>query len=107
MVSLVLIPLVYTVNAQSTDKDQGGLLDVFDNKSDSNSNISFIPGETMLGAYTGEFKTTTGLENELNNTVGNRTQDKDPDFEIKSIKEYNTNSSDWNKIHPFPEGRSD
>lgn len=105
IITLALIPLTYAVYAQDTE--EGGILDLFDGQSDSNSNVSFVPGENMQGAYSGELRTTPGLENELNNTVGNRTQSMDPNFEIKSIKEYDSNSSDWTKIDPFPEGRSD
>ena len=105
MISLVLIPLASTVHAQ--DKQEGGILDLFDGVSDSNSNVSFVPGENMQGAYSGELRTTPGLSKELNNTVGNRTQSLDPNFEIKSIKEYDSNSSDWTKITPFDEGRAD
>jgi hypothetical protein len=104
--SLVLIPLAYTVYAQ--DKEEGGILDLFDGVSDNNSNVSFVPGENMQGAFSGELRTTPGLSKELNNTVGNRTQSvMDPNFEIKSIKEYDSNSSDWTKIRPFDEGRAD
>ena len=70
-------------------------------------NVSFVPGENMDGAYYGELRTTPGLSHELNNTVGNRTQSMDPNFEIKSIKEYDCNSSDWTKIDPFDEERAD
>jgi hypothetical protein len=107
IVSLGIIPLIYTVNAQSTDKAEGGILDLFDGKSDTNSNVSFVPGENMARANSGELRTTTGLSHELNNTVGNRTQSMDPNFEIKSIEQYDSNSSDWTKIHPFDEGRAD
>ncbi len=107
IVSLGIIPLIYTVNAQSTDKAEGGILDLFDGKSDTNSNVSFVPGENMLGAYSGELRTPVGLSHELNNTVGNRTQFMDPNFEIKSIEQYDSNSSDWTKIDPFDEGRAD
>jgi hypothetical protein len=105
MMSLVLIPLASTAHAQDTQ--ESGILDLFDGVSDSNSNASFVPGENMLGAQSGELRTTPGLSKELNNTVGNRTQSLDPNFEIKSIKEYDSNSSDWTKIHPFDEGRAD
>jgi hypothetical protein len=105
IISLVLIPLVYTVHAQDTQ--ESGILDLFDGVSDSNSNASFVPGENMQGAQSGELRTTPGLSKELNNTVGNRTQSLDPNFEIKSIEEYDSNSSDWTKIDPFAEGRAD
>ncbi|MDQ2685423.1 MAG: hypothetical protein M3Y25_06235 [Thermoproteota archaeon] len=107
IVSLGLIPLACTASAQSTDKAEGGILDLFDGKSDTNSNVSFVPGENMLGAQSGELRTTPGLSHELNNTVGNRTQFMDPNFEVKSIEQYDSNSSDWTKIHPFDEGRAD
>jgi hypothetical protein len=105
IISLGLIPLPYTVYAQDTE--ESGILDLFDGVSDSNSNASFVPGENMLGAQSGELRTTPGLSHELNNTVGNRTQSLDPNFEIKSIEEYDSNSSDWTKINPFDEGRAD
>jgi hypothetical protein len=100
MVSLALIPLASTVHAQ-------GILDLFDNKSDSNPEVSFLPGEGNM-TFTDNDNITVGQEKALNNTIGNATEFKQPGFDpSKPIREYDSNSSDWTKIHPFDEGRAD
>lgn len=104
IISLGLISLAFTVNAQSTDG--GGIGALFDGKSDSNSNVSFIPGEGQKSVSNDNV--TVGQEKALNNTVGNSTEFMNPNFdESKPIKEYDSNSSDWARIIPIDPPRSD
>ena len=100
--SLLFIPLVNAVNAQNT----GGPGVPFDQTSDNNANVSFLPGDGNMNFSADNM--TAGSEKALNNTIGNSTEFMKPDFDpSKPIDEYDTNSSDWNKIHPNPQGRSD
>jgi len=102
LVSLLFIPLANAVNAQNIAGPGG----VFDQASDNNGNVSFIPGDGKMNFSTDN--ATVGSEKALNNTIGNTTEFMKPDFDpSKPIEEYDTNSSDWNKINPIPEGRSD
>lgn len=79
---------------------------VFDTASDNNANVSFLPGEANMTFS--DTNITTGSEKALNNTIGNTTEFMQPNFDpSKPIKEYDSNSSDWNRIFPIPEGRSD
>jgi hypothetical protein len=99
--SLLFIPLANSVNAQI--EGPGG---VFDQKSDNNANVSFLPGDAKM-TFSND-NVTAGSEKALNNTIGNTTEFMKPTFDpSKPIKDYDINSSDWNKIHPIPEGRSD
>jgi hypothetical protein len=48
-----------------------------------------------------------GSEKALYNTIGNTTEFIKPIFDpSKLIKDYDTNSSNWNRIHPILEARS-
>ena len=102
LISLLFIPLVNVVNAQNT----GGPGVPFDQTSDNNANVSFLPGDGTMNLSADDM--TAGSEKALNNTIGNSTEFMKPGFDpSKPIDEYDTNSSDWNKIHPFGQGRSD
>lgn len=102
LVSLLFVPLINAVNAQTMEGPGG----VFDQASDNNANVSFLPGGGKMTFSTDN--ATTGSEKALNNTIGNTTEFMKPNFDpSKPIQEYDSNSSDWNMIHPFPEGRSD
>ncbi len=105
LISLLFIPLVNlvdVVNAQNIEGPGG----VFDQTSDNNANVSFLPGDGNMTFSADNM--TTGSEKALNNTIGNSTESMKPGFDAsKPIEEYDTNSSDWNKIHPNPQGRSD
>lgn len=101
-ISLLFIPLVNAVNAQNI----GGSGVPFDQTSDTNANVSFLPGDGTMNFSADNM--TAGSEKALNNTIGNSTESMKPGFDpSKPIDEYDTNSSDWNKIHPFGQGRSD
>lgn len=101
LISLLFVPLMNVVNAQTMEGPGG----VFDQASDNNANVSFLPGD---GKMTSTDNATVGSEKALNNTIGNTTEFKKPNFDpSKPIQEYDSNSSNWNKIHPIPEGRSD
>ncbi|CAN5760588.1 hypothetical protein BH23THE1_BH23THE1_14950 [soil metagenome] len=102
LVSLLFVPLMNAVNAQTIEGPGG----VFDQASDNNANVSFLPGGGKMTFSTDN--ATAGSEKALNNTIGNTTEFMKPNFDpSKPIQEYDSNSSDWNTIHPFPEGRSD
>lgn len=102
LVSLLFIPLVNVVNAQNVE----GPGRPFDQTSDNNANVSFLPGDGNMNLSADDM--TAGSEKALNNTIGNSTEFMKPGFDpSKPIDEYDTNSSDWNKIHPFGQGRSD
>jgi hypothetical protein len=102
LVSLLFIPLVNVVNAQNIEGPGGP----FDQTSDTNANVSFLPGDGNMNFSADNM--TAGSEKALNNTIGNSTESMRPGFDpSKPIDEYDTNSSDWNKIHPFAQGRSD
>lgn len=102
LVSLLFIPLVNVVNAQNIE----GPGVPFDQTSDNNANVSFLPGDGNMNISADDM--TAGSEKALNNTIGNSTEFMKPGFDpSKPIDEYDTNSSDWNKIHPFGQGRSD
>jgi hypothetical protein len=84
-----------------------GLPGLFDNQSDSNPEVSFLPGEGNM-TFTDNDNITVGQEKALNNTIGNATEFSQSGFDpSKPIKEYDSNSSDWTKIHPFDAGRAD
>jgi hypothetical protein len=101
-ISLLCIPLVNAVNAQNI----GAPGVPFDQTSDNNANVSFLPGDGTMNFSADNM--TAGSEKALNNTIGNSTESMKPGFDpSKPIDEYDTNSSDWNKIHPFAQGRSD
>ncbi|MDQ2686037.1 MAG: hypothetical protein M3Y25_09385 [Thermoproteota archaeon] len=102
---VLIVPILggYGINAYATS----GLAGLFDNKSDSNPNVSFLPGEGNM-TFTDNDNITVGQEKALNNTIGNATEFNQPNFDAsKPIAEYDSNSSDWTKIHPFDEGRAD
>lgn len=102
---LVLIVSLLTASGISAyaSSGPGG---VFDNKSDSNADVSFLPGKGNMTFS--EDNVTVGQEKALNNTIGNATEFNQPGFDpSKPIKEYDSNSSDWNKIRPLGEGRSE
>ena len=103
LVLIVPVLIGYSINVYAT----GSPLGVFDDKSDSNPNVSFLPGEGNM-TFTDDSNITVGQEKALNNTIGNATEFNQPNFNAsKPIVEYDSNSSDWTKIHPFDEGRSD
>ncbi len=102
LVSLLFIPLANAVNAQNIEGPGG----VFDQASDNNANVSFLPGDGKMNFSSDN--ATVGSEKALKNTIGNTTEFMKPGFDSsKPIQEYDTNSSNWNKINPLPEGRSD
>lgn len=108
MIRMIMIALSiifssgFTINAFASSGPGG----VFDTKSDSNSNVSFIPGDANMKFSKDNI--TAGSEKALNNTIGNGTEFMNPAFDpSKPIKEYDSNSSNWNKIVPQPEGRSE
>lgn len=98
----IIVSSGFVVNSFATSGPGG----VFDTTSDNNANVSFLP---EAGNMTfSDDNITTGSEKALNNTVGNTTEFMQPNFDpSKPIREYDRNSSDWNKIYPIPEGRSD
>ncbi len=97
----MLVPLMNTVAAQNIEGPGG----VFDQASDDNANVSFLPGDGKMTFSTEN--ATVGSEKALNNTIGNTTEFMKPGFDpSKPIEDYDANSSNWNKIHPIPEGRS-
>lgn len=102
LVSLLFIPLVNIVNAQNIEGPGG----IFDQTSDNNANVSFLPEDGNKNFSADNM--TVGSEKALDNTIGNSSEFMKPGFDpSKPIDEYDTNSSDWNKIHPFGQGRSD
>ena len=102
LVSLLFIPLVNVVNAQNIEGSGGP----FDQTSDNNANVSFLPGDGKMNFS--DDNMTVGSDKALKNTIGNSTEFTKPGFDpSKPIDEYDTNSSDWNKIYPFYQGRSD
>lgn len=101
LISLLFVPVVNVINAQNMEGPGG----VFDKASDSNANVSFLPGDRKM-TFSND-NTTVGSEKALNNTIGNTTEFMKPSFDTsKPIRDYDTNSSNWNKIYPIPEGRS-
>jgi hypothetical protein len=94
---------VCTVYAQ--DGQEGGILNLLMAYPIITRMFLLYRGKTCLVNTRGN-STNQGLSNELNNIVGNKTQSLDPNFEIKSIREYDSNSSDWTKINPFDVGRT-
>ncbi len=102
LVSLLFVPLMNAVNAQTIEGPRG----VFDQTTDKNANVSFLPGDGKMTFSTDN--ATVGSEKTINNTIGNTTEFMKPNFDpSKPIHEYDSNSSNWSKIHPIPEGRSD
>jgi len=101
LISLLFVPLTNVVNAQNIEGPGG----VFDQGSDNNANVSFLPGDGKMTFS--KDNATVGSEKALNNTIGNTTEFMKPNFDpSKPIQDYDSNSSNWNKIHPIPEGRS-
>ena len=102
LVLIVSVLPVYGINAYASS----GLLGLFDNQSDNNADVSFLPGKGNMTFS--KDNVTVGQEKALNNTIGNATEFNQPGFDpSKPIKEYDSNSSDWNKIRPLGEGRSE
>ena len=101
---VLMVPLltVYGMNAYASS----GPGVVFDNQSDSNAEVSFLPGKGNMSFS--EDNVTVGQEKALKNTIGNATEFNQPGFDpSKPIKEYDSNSSDWTIIDPFDKGRYD
>jgi hypothetical protein len=102
---VLIVPLLegYGNNAYASS----GLVGHFDNQSDSNHGMSFLPGEGKT-TFKDNDNITVRQEKALNNTIGNAIEFSQLGFDpSKPIKEYDSNSSDWTKIDPFDEGRTD
>lgn len=101
LISLWFVPVVNVIKAQNMEGPGG----VFDKASDSNANVSFLPGDGKM-TFSND-NTTIGSEKALNNTIGNTTEFMKSSFDTsKPIRDYDTKSSNWNNTHPLPEGRS-
>src|SRR5688500_959561 len=83
LISLWFVPVVNVIKAQNMEGPGG----VFDKASDSNANVSFLPGDGKM-TFSND-NTTIGSEKALNNTIGNTTEFMKPSFDTsKPIRDY-------------------
>ncbi|GKS61241.1 hypothetical protein YTPLAS21_06990 [Candidatus Nitrosocosmicus sp.] len=104
LLMVLIAPLIAAIGVSVyASSGPGG---VFDSQSDSNADVSFLPGKGNM-TFT-EDNVTVGQEKALNNTIGNTTEFNQPGFDPSApLKEYESNSSDWTIIDPFDKGRYD
>jgi hypothetical protein len=78
--TLFLVLIVPAITAYSMSAyASSGLLGLFDNQSDSNADVSFLPGKGNMTFS--KDNVTVGQEKALNNTIGNATEFSQPGFD--------------------------
>ncbi|MDN5847807.1 MAG: hypothetical protein L0H53_16200, partial [Candidatus Nitrosocosmicus sp.] len=96
--NLLLIPISYYAYAGSPGDVNEVRAFIFDTKSDTNMNLTYVPGYGNLSNLDPK-DFTVGSANEINNTKASVIENSDLGFgPIDPFQEYKTNSSDWNII---------